>query len=74
MYQKTLSRGKFLAKYHFVNFNLIVSKVNFFLGGGGEQWALIRGWALNRINTVISKTESSYCLFFPLEIVVTSLH
>ena len=36
MYQKTLSRGKFLAKYHFVNFNLIVSKVNFFLGGGRE--------------------------------------
>ena len=35
--------------------------------GGGEQWALIRGWALNRINTVINKTESSYCilLVFP---------
>ena len=30
MYQKTLSRGEFLAKYHFVNFNLIVSKVNFY--------------------------------------------
>ena len=47
MYQKTLSRGKFLAKYDFVNFNLIVSKVNFFfLVAGGEQWALIRAWAL----------------------------
>ena len=30
MYQKILSRGKFLAIYYFVNFNLIVSKVNFF--------------------------------------------
>ena len=35
IYQKTLSRGKFLAKYYLVNFN--VSKVNFFSwwGGGG---------------------------------------
>ena len=30
MYQKTLSRGKFLAKYYLVNFSLVVSKVNFF--------------------------------------------
>ena len=28
-------------------------------------WAVIRGWALNQINTVISKTESSYRLFPP---------
>ena len=47
MYQKTLSRGKFLAKYYFVNFNLIVTKVNFFSWWeGGDHWALIRGWAL----------------------------
>ena len=47
MYQKTLSRGKFLAKHYLVNFNLIVSKVNFFSWWeGGHQWALIRGSAL----------------------------
>ena len=41
-----------------VYINLTVSKVNFFGGGGGwgasRVWALILGWALNRINTVLS--------------------
>ena len=37
MYQKTLSRGKFLAKYHFVNFNLIVSKVSWWGAGSSER-------------------------------------
>ena len=46
MYQKTLSRGKFLAKYYLVNFNLIVSKVNFF-----TWWGRVAMGAYSRLGT-----------------------
>ena len=32
--------------------------------GGGWGWALIRGWALNRINTVVELYSHKYKLFF----------